>query len=36
MLLVGADGSGDDAAVALFELAGSGVAINYDDVYVLI
>ena len=36
MLSVDADGSGDDAAVALFELAGSGVSINYDDVYVLI
>ena len=36
MLSVDADGSGDDAAVELFELAGSGVSINYDDVYVLI
>lgn len=36
MLSVDADGSGGDAAVALFELAGSGASINYDDVYVLI
>jgi Ca2+-binding RTX toxin-like protein len=36
ILSVDADGQGSGAAEAIFALAGSGVSIKYDDVYVLI